>query len=61
MKLLEMIKERLRKEQYVTNVEEAEKNGLTYQPELYKDCKYRDMPRHMYDQDIFLAGGWRDK
>ena len=45
MKILEKIKEMFRKEHYVKNVEEAEKQGLTYQPELYKDCTYRDMPR----------------
>lgn len=61
MKIIEWIKNRLKKEQYVTNVKTAESIGLTYQPELYKDCEYRQMPRHMYDQDIMLAGGWRDK
>ena len=59
--IIEKIKALFRKEQYVINVQQAEKKGLTYQPELYKDCQFRDMPRHMYDQDILLAGGWRDK
>lgn len=59
MKLIEWIKERCKEESYVTNVKDADKKGLTYQPELYKDCTYRKMPRYMYDQDIFMAGGWR--
>jgi hypothetical protein len=59
--IMEKIKELFRKEQYVKNVEAAQKKGLTYLPELYKDCKYRDTPRIVYQLDIFLAGGWRDK
>ena len=55
------LKERVKCEEYVRNVKDAEKKGLTYRPELYKDCKMRDMPRHMNSQDIMLAWGWRDK
>jgi hypothetical protein len=61
MNIIGWVKNRIKKEQYVLNVEEAEKKGLTYQPELFEDCKYRRTPRYMYAQDIFLKGGWRNK
>jgi len=55
------LKERLKDEEYVTNVKLAEDVGLTYQPELYKDCTMRPLPRFLNAHDIWMAGGWRDK
>lgn len=55
------LSEKLKGEQYERNVKEAEKKGLTYLPELYKDCTMRPLPRFLNAQDIWMAGGWRDK
>ena len=55
------LKERVKCEEYVRNVKLANDAGLTFLPELYKDCKMRELPRSMNSQDIKLAGGWRNK